>query len=170
MTIKWRKPPSDFLDDVELERVTKVTSLLKLVSGTAIESYTMSQDGPTVTSVFVINDDYICEIRLTSKDHEFDVSATGTLVNYRVKFGESKSVENADSSNLQNVSGELVQGGISNNVQTRPQLNVLRTIKFVEINIRHTDSLDSKISYFGDDIDDWLSYFLETYPTHHLLK
>ena len=152
MSLTWRIPPT-FLDAVENKRVERAKLLLKLESPMAIESYTMSPDGPMVTSVFIVNDMYICEVRLTTKDFEFDATSINELINYRVKFGEVAKPE-IDASSI----------GLE-----QSQANLNSSVKFVEVSLRHTDTLLTKVSYFGEDVDDWLAFFLKAVPKEVLL-
>lgn len=170
MTINWRNPPSNFLDEVELARVMEALSLLKLTSGSAIESYTMSPDGPAVSSVFIVSEGYLCEIHLTTKGQEFDVCAADSVFNYRVKFGESEDVTDAESGGRQDTSNDVPQEDQATTDPTEKQSNPQKKVRFVEVLITHSDSLRSRLSYFGDDINNWLTYFLDVYPKKLLLK
>jgi hypothetical protein len=170
MTIKWRIPPSSFLDEVEIEKVYNAARLLKLEYGTAIECYSMSPDGPTVSSIFLASDDYLCEVHLRTKHQEFDVSAAHTVLNYRLKIGESVHGASVDTVDLADISAAvLLDSELSSDLATKRTLASSK-IKFVEVTLKHTEALASQLSYFGDDIDDWLAYFLEAYPTKFLLR
>ncbi len=170
MEIKWRQASPSFLDEVEMKRIEKAMALLNFESCSAIESYTMSPDGPTVSSVFIVTDDYLCEVHLTSKYDEFDVSAARSVINYRVKFGESMEGANADSAVAPSASPTVAQDVVSDSDSPMQHSPAPRKIKFVEIQILHTDSLRSTLSCFGEDIDDWLTHFCEVYPKKFLLK
>lgn len=170
MAIKWRGASSSFLDEVEMKRVEKAVALLRFESGSAIESYTMSPDGPTVSSVFIVTDDYLCEVKLTSKYDHFDVIAARSVLNYRVKFGETTDDENVQLAVATSASPIVAHDVVSDTDLPTQQSIIPNKTKFVEINIQHTDTLQSVLSCFGEDIDDWLAYFLEVYPKKFLLK
>ena len=162
MTVAWRIDPEKFLDKVELERISKTMALLKLQEGTVIDSYTMSPNGPTLASVFVMGGNYLLEIAMVGKHLEFDMANATQLINYRVTFGEHE----------QPAEGPAASGGASPTSDAAPASSAdsIKTTKFVKVVLRHTDVLYSQMSYFGNDTDDWLNYVLDVFPPSNLLN
>lgn len=156
MTVAWRISREKLLDKVEHERVSKTMALLKLQDAAVIDSYSMSPNGPTLASVFVVNGDYFLEISMAGKHLEFDVASATQLVNYRVTFGELDQPAEAPA-----VSGEASP---TSGAAPAMAAESLKITKFVKVGLRHTDALYSELSYFGNDADDWLNYVLGVLP------
>lgn len=177
MKITWRTPSQTLLDDVELERINSTAALLKLNTAVAIDSYTMSSDGPILTSIFLVSEGYLIEVNLNSKYPSFDICSMKSLLNYRVTFGVHDN--NTVNSNESEISAEssLLEMNTKNdsnsNVTMEPTLvrptPKSNEIKFVKISLKHTVNMESNLNYFGDDLENWLSYVLETYPKNLLL-
>lgn len=162
MTTKWRISPEKLMDKVELERVSKVRTLLKLDGGTAIDSYDMSPNGPTLSSVFLVSGGYFCEIKMNDKHLSFDFGRAVNVINYRISFGEHV------------MQGEAPVTPAESTTPTaadieKPAPVSAKLIKFVVIDLRHTDILTSRMSYFGDDVDAWLEFVLDAYPKNLLI-
>lgn len=179
MEITWRTPAEYLLDDVELERVNSVATFLKLNRAIAIDSYTMSSDGPTLASIFLVSGGYLVEVKLTSKYKIFDLSAAKTIQNYRVTYGASaydkdstgnNDPEISNPSSLLEVSSQGDDKVTSASNPVNPTSEPKGEIKFVKIDLLHTDRLSSELSYFGEDFEDWLSYVFEAYPKDFLLS
>ena len=161
MPLSWRVSPEKLLDHVELEKVSQAMALLKLTDGKVIDSHIMSPNGPTLQSVFVVSGTYFVEIRMGGKHLEFDVARTRNLVNYRVTFNEHGQTSERAVASLVSVS--TTEGAPA------PSPEILKITKFVTVNLRHTDTLASGMSYFGDDIEGWLDYVLDAIPPSNLL-
>lgn len=161
MPLSWRVSPEKILDRVELEKVSRAVALLKLTDGKVIDSHSMSPNGPTLESVFVVSGTYFIEIGMGGKHLEFDVAHTRKLVNYRVTFNEhGQTTERAVAS---------LESTATTESAPAPSPEILKITKFVTVNLRHTDSLVSSMSYFGDDIEAWLDYVLDAFPPSNLL-
>jgi hypothetical protein len=157
MKVNWRDGKEVKLDPVEKQRVNEVMELLELKEATVIDSYSMSQNGPILSSLFLLSDPYLCEIRITDKHLSFDVSPFKLLNNYRVSFGEhSAQIESVA------VQAAIEKAG-SGEVQKIDEIQVKKT-KFVTVELRHTDGLGTRISYFGEDLAGWIKYVLNAYP------
>lgn len=154
MDIKWRIEPKELVDPIERERIETTLNLLHWKSAKAIDSYEMSPNGPVLRSIFLINDSYLCEVRMSGRDLEFDLTPIDYLFNYRVTFGEHLTqIEPPNQGN----DPTATEG-------TQPQTPVTVRTKYVTVSLRHTDTLSTIISYFGDDYDEWLRYVLDAYP------
>lgn len=160
MNIKWRHNIQDLLDSVELGRLNAAIRLLKLENVVVIDSYEMSPNGPILSSLFVVSDKYLCEIPMGSKHLEFDVAPVGLLCNYRVTFGEH--VQQAESSGDGSSSSSGEAGAAT--AEAKPN-----TTKFVSVRLSHTESLASKMGYFGADTEAWLQHVLGAYPVSNLM-
>lgn len=161
MTITWRKAPEFLLDIVEMERVNKVIALCKVEDASAIDSHTMSANGPVLNAIFLVNADYIIEVHLSSKHLHFDCGAANALMNYRVTFGV----------HVPPAEGEA-QAEAKSSTATGDDIPLpfpTQSFKFVTVSLKHTDVLVSEMSYFGEDADEWLDFVLNTYPRSLLL-
>lgn len=159
MATKWRLNPETFMDKVEISRVEKTIARLKIQDAIAIDSYSMSPNGPILSSIYLVGGGYLSEIKMGGKHSIFDVSHAKTLINYRITYGEHEtqvdsSVSNADTD---------VRG-----IDQSPPATAKLT-KFVTLDIRHTESLATKINFFGEDLESWLDFVLEAYPLNLLL-
>lgn len=159
MPLSWRVSPEKLLDQVELKKVSQALSLLKLTDGKVIDSHSMSPNGPTLESVFVVSGTYFIEVDMRAKYLEFDVAHTTKLLNYRVTFSEhGQAIERTASA------PELATTESS----PLPSPEILKITKFVTVSLRHTDTLVSNMSYFGDDIEAWLEYVVDAFPPSNL--
>ena len=160
MPLSWRVSPEKLLDQVELEKVSRAMSLLKLTDGKVIDSHSMSPNGPTLESVFVVSGTYFIEVDMRGKHLEFDVARTTNLLNYRITFNEhGQAIERAVAS---------LESATTTESAPLPSLEILKVTKFVTVNLRHTDTLVSNMSYFGDDIEAWLDYVVDAFPPSNL--
>lgn len=157
MTLTWRIAPEKLLDEVELGRVAKVQALFKLQDGKAIDSYSMSPNGPILESVFLANGRYFLEVSMTGKHLTFD-AASNKLHNFRVTYGE-------------HAQPPEVLGEAHPEVGVAPASNSegIKFKEFVVVRLHHTDTLRSDLSYFGEDMDAWLSYVVDALPPDNLL-
>lgn len=159
MPLSWRISPEKLLDQVELGKVSQAMSLLKLTDGKVIDSHSMSPNGPTVESVFVVSGTYFIEVDMRGKYLQFDVAHTTNLLNYRVTFSEhGQAIERAVAA-PESATAEST---------ALPSPEILKITKFVTVNLRHTDTLVSNMSYFGDDIEAWLDYVVDAFPPSNL--
>lgn len=156
MNFNWRIPPQNFMDEVELRRFSEAMTLLKIESGTALDSYEMSPDGPILSSIYVFNVSYIVEINMVAKHLSFDASCVSKMINYRVIFGEH-GIE------------PVIPNG-SDPKTSIPISDSPKITKFVQLLVRHTDTLTTQLSYFGNDLDEWLKFAFDAYPKTNLLK
>lgn len=161
MPLSWRVSPEKLLDQVELEKVHHAMALLKLNDGKVIDSHIMSPNGPTLQSVFVVSEMYFVEIRMGGKHLAFDLSHTRNLINYRVTFDEHGQTSEQATSALKSPSTTESAAPLAAEIQ--------KLTKFVTVTLRHTDTLSSGMSYFGDDIKEWLDYVLDAFPPSNLL-
>jgi hypothetical protein len=162
MTFSWRIASSEFMDEVEIDRFNKVVDLLKIDYGAVIDSYSMSPDGPKLSSIFLINNDYIVEIGMNQKHLIFDFSPALLLINYRIKFDEH--VTSADVPSNSEESASVFSENISE-ISSESHKNT----RFVTLTFRHSDILVTHLSYFGADLEEWLQFALEAYPKTNLL-
>lgn len=146
MAIKWRVKPESFTDQVEIARVEKTIELLKLDEVTAIDSYSMSPDGPILSSIVLLSETYLAEVTTSGKHLMFDMGSARGLINYRVTYGEHAPQIDASASG--------VEGSTT----------AAKPTKFVSVTLRHTDQLTTVMWFFGDDVDSWLNFIFEAYP------
>ena len=154
MAIKWRIKPETFMDKVEIARVNNTIARLKLQDGMAIDSYSMSPNGPILSAIFLVGGGYIAETRMGGKHAEFDASPVKVLVNYRITYGEHEAQADAAVS-----TAAAGAGGAAESPSAAAQLT-----KFVSVVLRHTDSVYTNMSFFGEDVESWLDFVLEAYP------
>lgn len=154
MNIKWRTEPEKLLDDVELGRVQNTVKRLKLEAGTAIDSYTMSPNGPKLNSIFLIGEGVISETRMSGKYMEFDVGSLRSLHNYRVTYGEHP---------ISTDEAVLATASVSMDT-TDAEAKPASALKYITVTLMHTDSISSKLSFFGEDAESWLSFLMEAFP------
>lgn len=154
MDIKWRKAPEDLVDPIERERVETTLSLLEWKDATAIDSYEMSPNGPILRSIFLISQSYLCEVRMSGRDLEFDLTPIDYLFNYRVAFGEHVTQIEPPSQGNDPAATEV----------TPPPAPLTVRTKYVTVTLRHTDALATNLSFFGDESDAWLRHVLKAYP------
>ncbi len=170
MTISWRKPEAKLLDEVELNRVNKVAGLLNIVQAKAIDSYSMSPDGPVLTSVFLVSDLFLAEVRLDSKHLSFDVADRTLLFNYRVVFEAAE--YRPPTINQTTTTDKPPATSSTENDLNKPaseaQSEPATLVPYVEVSLRHTENMTSKLCCFGDAIDDWLAYVMASYPPAYL--
>jgi len=119
----------------------------------------MAPDGPHLSSIFLINDSYIVELKLNGPDLQFDVAPSKLLANYRVNF-DSVPAPTVDAESLD--TANTAQDGTF----TPPSP---RKVPFVSVRLRHTSILMSQLNYFGDDLEIWLRHFMDAYPPSNLL-
>lgn len=169
MAITWREPSRVVLDAVEVKRLDDVMSLVNLSSARAVDSYVMSADGPKLSSVFLMSEILLVEVRLNTKFLSFDLADVKKLQNYRVTFGELEH-RVADIATPELTAAVLpgVEAGVLIEGTTAASAQVVHRTRFVEISLSHTDTLVTKMSYFGEDATDWVRYVLDAYPPSHL--
>lgn len=151
MSITWRTSSTDLLDEFEFNRVKEAAAIFKLQDCVAIDSYEMSPDGPILSSVFLLNDDFIAEVRVDAKELNCDIAPIKSACNIRIRKMSvpSRVTEDVGGDSLE---GEL--GAINNTSQN---------INFVEIKIKHYNDLVSNMSFFGERLDEWLEFALSTH-------
>lgn len=157
MAIQWRVARETLLDSVESSRFDEALRLTTIQDGVAIDSYKMGQDGPYLSSVFVVNDDYILEVDLEEDALQFDVASFRNLINFRVKQGRAALV-----------SALMAPKGVppAGMVKSEPEN---AAVKYAFVFLKHTDVLQSSMIYFGDDCETWLHYLLQHLPMRLLL-
>ena len=95
-----------------------------------LPSYRLGTDGPSLSSVFCVYGDLLCEVRVANPpESEFDFVRKDRLVNLRVERSQ-------------------VQVGEDDDVRTYNSVSV--TLLHFEAGFR------SKLNYIGDDPDSWL--------------
>jgi hypothetical protein len=156
MKIQWRDNIEKSLDLVEHERINEVMKLLDLKDAIVIDSYSMSPNGPILSSLYLLSGPYLCEVRMTGKHLVFDISPAHLLANYRVTFGEHVSP----------IETMVMSEPADDSAQAREVQ--ITTTKLVTVDLRHTDGLATQISYFGDTPHEWLEYVLKTYSISNL--
>lgn len=151
MAIKWRSPPEVLLDTFELNRVNEVAAMFRMQDCTAIDSYEMSPDGPILTSVFLLNDEFIAEVRVDTKELNCDVSPIKSACNLRLKkvSTPSRSREEANISST------------DSNPETASA--TAKDIVFAQVKISHYNDLSSIMGFFGDEVNEWLDFVLSTH-------
>lgn len=167
MSATWRIPYGQLLDHAEAKKIEQVIALLKIASAKAIDSYSMSADGPILTSVFLISTEFLVEVKMDTQHLNFDVTCASKLFNYRVKFAESEHRIDPVTTNVVTPDISSPAGAVVDDqpVELKPiEVSPVSLITFVEVNLRHTDTLSSRMCYFGNDKENWLSYVLESYP------
>lgn len=165
--ITWRVSPESILDTVEIARVEKVVALLGLEACKAIDSYQMSADGPKVSTIFLVNKDYLAEVRVTGSALEFDVCAARSIMNIRVTF-ENKHVQSATATGT--VDSQPSADNAVTEAASVASVIAATELKYVTIDLRHTDKLHSRLSYFNSNVDDWVRFVLDAYPKSLLLS
>jgi hypothetical protein len=154
MAITWRISPEIFMDEVEISRVQKTLVLLKLEEVTAIDSYRMSPNGPILQSIILLGEGFISEVLMGGKHLVFDFSSIKLLANYRVTYGEHSAQSDSP------VAPETVIDS---------DTTVAQPTRFVSINLSHTDTLKTNMSFFGEDVDSWVEFVLKAYSPAHVL-
>lgn len=154
MKFTWRVDPDLILDAVEFERFERVVNLLGIDAGFVVDSYTMSIAGPVLESLFVIGGGFIVEVRLSDKMSNFDFGSAKNVINYRIKYSEH--------TQACDVSEVAMSGG------DQSPLSIVT--KFVQISIAHTEAIHSQLTYFGEDLDAWVSFCVKAYPPSNVLN
>ena len=155
MAIQWRINPETFMDKVEIARVQKTIALLKFEEVTAIDSYTMSPNGPILLSILLLSGDYISEVLMGGKHLSFDFSCAKLLINYRITYGEHDA--------------QIDGLAVALETEANASAAVAKPTKFVSIDLRHSDQLKTTMNFFGEDVDSWVDFVLDAYPPAHVL-
>ena len=171
---KWRVNPSSILDAVEVGRVNAAAELMNITEAIAIDSYQMSADGPKIWSIFLVNDSYIVEVRLTSRELEFDICSARSVVNLRVEYAVLPAQPAVAVTQVVN---KTAQGAIATEAsavsQTTPQAEPspeTEAKRYVTVSLLHGERMSSGLSFFGAELDAWLRFVLAAYPKDRLLQ
>ena len=87
---QWRPYERLVPYDMIAEKIEFVRHCIQESAQFIIPSFILQKDGPVVSSVFLVTESYICEMRIHDKSHEFDVSLLGSILNYKLSKGPSK--------------------------------------------------------------------------------
>lgn len=111
----------------------------------AIPSIELRSDGPGVSSVFLLTQNLLCEVRMG--DGEFDYARRGALNNYRVRVWTHQ------------VAGK--RGDDQDEVPTEPT-----TYKLAKVTLYHdiSEGFHSEITYVGDDAETWVRKVIAQIP------
>lgn len=154
MAIKWRINPDDFMDKVEVARVEKAVAILKVEDVTAIDSYTMSPNGPVLASIFLVGGGYLAEVRMDGKHFSFDFGPKSLVDNYRITYGEHES------------QAETVEASPATAGQDTPPEAKRNMTQLVTLRLTHTPILATTVTFFGNGVEEWLQFVLETLPAN----
>lgn len=149
------------MDEVEVGRVNNVIDLLKLKDVIAVDSYAMSANGPILSSVFLLSGGMLTEVKMGGKYLKFDSCNASQMHNYRVSFGEHQVQPEASP-----------KGHDQASVPSEPAAATAAgaITKFVTVHVRHTESLASELTFFGEDLDAWLTFVLDVYPSQLIIR
>ena len=147
MAIKWRIKQESFMDKVEIARVDKTIALLKLGDAVAIDSYSMSPNGPILSSIFLVSGGYLVEVAMGGKHLSWDAASASFLINYRVTYGEHE------------VAADVLEAP-NETVATKSE-GKATTTKLVTVLLQHTDVLATQMSFFGENVEPWLEFVIE---------
>lgn len=105
-----------------------------------VPSLAMGPDGPTLASLILVSANYLCEVRLTGNQHNFDYVAKNTIRNYRFQIWDQEiKKENQASTVYQIADIALVHGNIGMQFQT-------------------------SFRYAGNQREQWISLVLQAVP------
>lgn len=149
----WRVNPKSLLDDTEAARIAKASEILGLKTGFAIDSYKMSEDGPHLSSIFIVSDEFLSEIHLDVPGFVFDFSPITLLNNVRVTQGSAAIPATQPSSETDDAASVSPAG------QEMPT----KQVEHVSVILAHDPPLMSQLNYFGDGGDKWLEFLISNY-------
>ena len=153
MAIKWRIKCEGFMDKVEIGRVERAASILKAKDLTALDSYSMSPNGPILSSIFLIGEGYLAEVKMGGKHFSFDFCPVNLIDNYRIDFGEHE---------FQAEASEVPIAPTVGQIELHETKKI--TTQFVTLKLTHTPALATTATFFGEDVDAWLQFVLENLP------
>ena len=153
MKIVYRSDFDRQLDEDELGRIQEAVRIFGLEKVTAIDSYSMTESGPSISSAFLLDSEYLVEVSLTGKDRKFDIVRTTSFLNYHVKFSEHVAV---------------VPKQQPDSEPSASSEDLSAPVQFVQITLFHNTHLTSTLSYFGKDILGWVDFVLRSFPRGRL--
>jgi hypothetical protein len=132
------------LDPTEMSRLEWAIELIGQQPTHVIESHHMGQNGPYVSSVFLLFDHCLAEVRVSGGSQSFDVIDRNMVENYRVTLGDFQLKKQPNAAE-----------------QPPPPIE---TIMNAEIEITHRVGLGTTMAYFGSDAKGWIEFVLAALP------
>jgi hypothetical protein len=144
----------------EFFRYTQYCPMEKLVEATRLPikfcpepikailpSLVIGPDGPTLESLVLVSENFICEVRIGAPSQEFDFVAKKMIKNYRFSIREHE-----------------IQG----------QNQVKRVYQIAVVTLLHGFAMPSRfqteIRYAGEDRDSWIKSVIDAVPLPSLLQ
>lgn len=144
--IKELKKYADLVPLKKLKKqVEKPISLCPEEINYLIPSITMGSDGPVLGGLFLLTDNYLLEVRLMSKEEDFDYVALKTIANYRILLSD-----------------HIVK------IEGKPDL----TYEVATIKLTHNLGMGllSELHYVGNGREAWIKIVAEAIPISIMLK
>lgn len=136
----WLMPHRALLDAIKGPKSIcpeKIASILP--------SIRMGTDGPMLDSLFLVSNQYLCEVRLIPKREDFDFIALNTIFNYRFELSEHI-VKKANEDEIRYQTAKIV---------------FLHRVGF---------DFKSELNYTGDNREAWIQAILKAIPLQLLLS
>lgn len=120
-----------------------------------LPSLSLAQDGPVVHSVFLVTENYLCEVRLNQNSTDFDVAHVATIGNYRITIGKQ----------------EITQEELATQDGTPEQKRTTTLVySIAEVKLVHTIKLTTELTYVGENCDSWINQVFSAIPIHLLTR
>ncbi len=108
-----------------------------------IPSISMGSDGPILTNLILLTDNFIIDVRVGSQNEIFDYISINTIINYRLSLSEHI-IKTADGKDI---------------VYQVAQIELLHDLA----------GFKTALSYVGNDRESWLNKVIETMPISLIL-
>ncbi|MYB40391.1 hypothetical protein F4X86_03965 [Candidatus Saccharibacteria bacterium] len=109
-----------------------------------IPSLAMGEDGPSLTSIFLFSENYICEAQISGNNEKlFDFTDKRNVINIRVNLGKHDIVVDEQ---------------------------IVASYDTAHVNVMHRPEMHSVLSYFGSRRSDWVARVLKEIPIGYVLR
>ncbi|MFH0980319.1 MAG: hypothetical protein V2A79_02115 [Planctomycetota bacterium] len=120
-----------------------------------LPSVSLAKDGPVVESLFLVTEQYLCEVRLAQSNRDFDVTLVATIANYRIATGK------------QEITREEPASGTDPATEKRVTKITYDTAK---ISFIHTVKVATQLTYVGEGRDAWIQHVFTAFPIDLLIR
>lgn len=135
--------------DTLAERIRFASSRLHEDVLFLVPSVSLAKDGPVVQALFLVTENYLCEVRINQNIQDFDVSLVTTIKNYRIEIAQ------------QEIASEEPDSGTKPTTEKRVDKMTYDT---ATIHLVHSFGSGTRITYVGPGRDGWIEHVFNALP------